>query len=201
MKYLKWAGGIVLGLVLAFAIVGLCLPRVYHVERSVTIDASPERIHAIVDRLSEWPKWTAWTVERYPDMKVKFSGPEEGVGAHYEWDGESTGHGELELKTSDPTTGITYDMAFDHGAMPCTGGIRFDAAGTATKVTWFTDGDLGWNPINRCFGLMLDGMMGPDFQKGLENLKARAEAELAEGPPPTESVPSGASTADDVRNE
>jgi hypothetical protein len=48
---------------------------------------------------------------------------------------------------------------------------------------------------------MLDGMMGPDFQKGLDNLKVRAETEPAEGPPPTESVPSGASTTDDVRNE
>jgi uncharacterized protein YndB with AHSA1/START domain len=138
MKFLKWAGGIVLGLGIAFVVVGLCLPRLYHVERSVTINAPPEKVHAIVNRLAEWPKWTAWTVERYPDMEVKFSGPEEGVGAHYEWDGESTGHGELELKTSDPATGVTYDMAFDHGAMPCTGGIRLDAAGTATKVTWFT---------------------------------------------------------------
>lgn len=179
MKFLKWAGGLLVGLAIVFIVVGLCLPRLYHVERSVSINAPPEKIHAVVNRLEEWPKWTAWTVEKYPDMKVKFSGPKEGVGAKYEWDGESTDQGELELKTSDPATGVTYDMAFDHGAMPSTGGIKLAAEGTATKVTWFADGDLGWSPINRYFGLALDGMMGPDFQTGLENLKKRVEAEPA----------------------
>jgi hypothetical protein len=195
MKYLKWAGGIVLGLGVVFVVVGLLLPRRYHVERSITITAPPQRIFSFVNRLRDWPQWTAWTVERFPDMQVKFSGPEEGVGAHYEWDGESTGHGELKLTSSDPATGVAYDMAFDHGAMPCTGGIRFAAEGTGTKVTWFTDGDLGMNPINRYFGLMLDGMMGPDFQKGLENLKARAEAapggDQAAGEKPAGEKPAG----------
>jgi hypothetical protein len=36
---------------------------------------------------------------------------------------------------------------------------------------------LGWSPINRYFGLMMDGMMGPDLEKGLTNLKDRVEAE------------------------
>jgi hypothetical protein len=177
MKFLKWAGGILLGLALAFIIVGLLLPRRYHVERSVTINAPPARIFPFVNRLPDWQKWTPWTVERYPDMKVKYSGPEEGVGAHYEWDGASTGHGELKLTASDPMTGVTYDMAFEHGAMPCTGGLKFAPEGTTTKVTWFMDGDLGWNPINRYCGLVFDGLMGPDFVAGLANLKARAEAE------------------------
>jgi Polyketide cyclase / dehydrase and lipid transport len=189
MKFLKWAGGVLVGLAMLFIVVGLCLPRLYHVERSVTINAPPEKIHSVVNRLEEWPKWTAWTVEKYPDMKVTFSGPKEGVGAHYEWDGESTGHGELELKTSDPAVGVTYDMAFDHGAMPSTGGIKLAPEGTATKATWFADGDLGWNPINRYFGLALDGMMGPDFQAGLENLRKRVEAEPTTPAAPVEEKP------------
>jgi hypothetical protein len=68
-------------------------------------------------------------------------------------------------------------MAFEHGAMTCTGGLKFAPEGTTTKVTWFMDGDLGWNPINRYCGLVFDGLMGPDFVAGLANLKARAEAE------------------------
>ena len=146
---------------------------------------APEQVHPAVNRLKEWPTWTAWTVERFPDMQVSFSGPEEGVGAKYEWDGKSTGQGELELKTSDPAQGVTYDLAFDHGKMPSTGGLRFAPEGAGTKVTWYADGDLGWSPIGRCFGVMMDSMMGPDFEAGLAKLKKKVEGTtVASEPPP-----------------
>ena len=44
------------------------------------------------------------------------------------------------------------------------------------KVTWFNQGDLGWNPVSRYFGLLMDKMMGPDFEEGLENLRRKAES-------------------------
>ena len=37
-------------------------------------------------------------------------------------------------------------------------------------------GDLGSNPINRYFGLIMDRMMGPDFEEGLNTLKGKVEA-------------------------
>jgi hypothetical protein len=179
MKFLKWGAGVVLLVIVVFFAAGLLLPRKYHVEREVTISASPATIHPAVNRLAEWPAWTAWTVKRYPDMKVSFSGPEEGVGAKYQWNGESTGQGDLEILTSDPQRGITYNLAFDDGAMLSTGGLTYEPAGEETRVVWYADGDLGWSPIGRYFGLMLDGMMGPDFQTGLNNLKQLVEAKTA----------------------
>ena len=196
---MKWFGAIVVGLAVLFLIVGLLLPRKYHVEREVTIAAPPAAIHPAINRLAEWPNWTAWTVERFPDMKVSFSGPEEGVGARYEWNGESTGQGELEVLTSDPEKGITYDMAFDHGAMPSTGGLKYEPAGEQTKVVWYADGDLGFSPVNRYFGLLLDGMMGPDFQTGLNNLKKRVEATNEQPvviPPEADGSPSEPATSE-----
>lgn len=176
MKVLKWIG-IVVGVAVAlFVIVGLLLPGRYRVERSVVIDAPPETIHPTISTLKEWPTWTAWTVEKYPDMKVTFTGPESGVGAHYAWEGESTGKGKLMLTKSDPATGVEYDMDFDDGKYVSTGGIKLEPDGAATKATWWNAGELGWNPINRYFGLMMDGMMGPDFQTGLNNLKQKVEA-------------------------
>jgi len=182
MNTLKWIA-LGVGLVVAvFLLVGFSLPRKFHVERSVVIDAPPANVHPAVNRLKEWPTWTAWTVERFPDMKVSFSGPEEGVGARYEWEGESTGQGELEIKTSDPAKGVTYDMAFNHGAMPSTGGLTFVPEESGTKVTWFADGDLGFSPIGRYFGISMDSMMGPDFQTGLSNLKKKVEGGNASPP-------------------
>ena len=47
--------------------------------------------------------------------------------------------------------------------------------GSGTRVTWTNEGDMGANPVNRYFGLMMDSMVGPDFEAGLKNLKALAE--------------------------
>lgn len=34
---------------------------------------------------------------------------------------------------------------------------------------------MGINPVNRYMSLMMDGMIGPDFELGLENLKTVVE--------------------------
>ena len=47
----------------------------------MTIDAPAEEIHAVVNRFREWPSWTAWNTERFPDLKMTYDGPAEGVGA------------------------------------------------------------------------------------------------------------------------
>ena len=47
--------------------------------------------------------------------------------------------------------------------------------GDGTHVTWSFDSDMGAGPIGRYFGLLMDRMVGPDFEGGLANLKALAE--------------------------
>ena len=44
-----------------------------------------------------------------------------------------------------------------------------------TKLTWSFDADFGNNIIGRYFGLMMDGMLGPDYEKGLAKLKSTLE--------------------------
>ena len=38
--------------------------------------AKTDDIFARVNMLKTWPDWTAWTLARFPDMQVSFSGPE-----------------------------------------------------------------------------------------------------------------------------
>jgi hypothetical protein len=195
VKIAKWVAGIVVGLLAFLFVVGLCLPRRFRVERTVLIGSAPDRVHRLVNRFEEWPTWTAWTKERYPDMEVTFSGPAEGVGSKYHWTGSESGTGDIEITASDPKRGIEYDLAFDNGAMLSTGAVAYEPEGEGTRVKWHAEGDLGWNPISRYFGLLMDGMMGPDLEKGLANLKARVEAdadkpgESAEPAPLPESPP------------
>ena len=60
--------------------------------------------------------------------------------------------------------------------------LAFGAQGTAeadfvleeqdgkTHITWGLNTDFGMNPIGRYMGLFFDGMIGPDYEKGLAKL-------------------------------
>ncbi len=176
---MKWLKRILIGLVIVvvlFVVIGFFLPRTYRVERSQTIAAKPDAVFNVVNNLKTWPEWTAWTVARFPDMKVEFSGPESGAGATYTWSGKSSGSGKLQLTKSDTAQLIVYDLDFEQGKYVSKGEISFAAEGDSVKVKWANFGDLGSNPVNRWFGLLMDSMMGPDFETGLSNLKKKVES-------------------------
>ena len=161
--------------VVLLIVVGLFLPSSYRVERRITMRGRSDAIFDYLDNLKQWPTWTAWTVARYPDMQTSFSGPERGVGAVYHWTGKSVGIGCIKLTHSDPRRGIEYDLDFDKGKYLSHGMITLETAGDSVTVTWVNTGQLGKNPMSRYFGLLMDRMMGPDFQKGLETLKRKVE--------------------------
>jgi hypothetical protein len=188
--------GAVLALIaMVIFVIPFGLPAQYSVVRTVTIDAPPAAIHPSVNTLKEWPQWSAWTTEKYPDMKITYSGPESGVGAVNEFEGKSIGgSGKFEITKSHPDEGIEYKLEFHQGAttLSSTGGIKYEPdEGKGTKVTWSNEGELGWNPISRWCGALglMDRAMGPDFESGLANLKKKVEAE-AEAAKPEEGKPS-----------
>lgn len=176
MKVLK---AVLLGvavLVAVLLLVGLALPRAYHVERSVRIRATPDRVYPLIAAFRRWPDWIAWTTNRYPDMEMRFGETDTGVGAGYSWTGKSSGDGAIRFTRLDPGRAIGYALDFEQGRYLSTGEIRIEPAGGEVTVIWTNEGDLGGNPLSRWFGLFMDSMMGPDFAAGLANLKQRAEA-------------------------
>lgn len=175
MKIFKRILLVLVVLVVVLLAVGLFLPGSYRVERAIVIRAKPDVVFTRVNTLKHWPEWTAWTVARFPDMKLNFTGPEAGVGAVYSWAGQTSGSGTLKLTRSEPGKLIAYDLDFEHGKYLSKGEISFQPEGDAVLVRWTNSGDLGANPVNRWFGLLMDRMMGPDFQTGLENLKKLSE--------------------------
>ena len=74
---------------------GESMPK-FHVERSITIDAPPEKVRAAVANFAEWPKWSPWLcMER--DAKVTVEGPPDSVGHRYDWDGQVVGAGGMSI--------------------------------------------------------------------------------------------------------
>ena len=161
-------------LLVLLAIVGFMLPRQFRVERSMTMAASAEKIYPMVAEPKNWPKWGVWN-QRDPGMKVEFSGPASGVGAKWSWQSKSEGNGGMEFTAAEPNKQIVYKLSFPEMGMESKGELSFAADGTGTKVTWTNEGEFGNNPFVRYFGLMMDGMVGKDFDGGLKNLKAIVE--------------------------
>lgn len=159
-----------LGLVTLLLLVGLFLPRRYRVERSLELAVKPEAVYSHLANLRDWPEWTVWNRNMDPTVQFTFSGADTGVGAEYRWEGKQLGRGRLKLVEADPGKGVSYELDFEEGRYVSTGSIRFEPSGTGLKLTWVNEGELGRNPVNRYMGLMMDRMMGGDFEKGLAGL-------------------------------
>ena len=146
----------------------------FEMSRSTTISAPPEQIHPLLDDFRAWHTWSPWE-GLDPDLKRTFTGPDRGVGSHYEWTGnKKAGHGTMEIIESTPHA-VAVDLRFLK-PFKATNITRFDLTPTAagTDVVWTMSGERG-----AIMGLMgkiyFDKAVGKDFDKGLAQLKAAAE--------------------------
>jgi hypothetical protein len=166
-------GGVALvGLAL---IAGFFLPRHVIVERELIVDAPPEAIFPHVSSLQAFAAWSPWG-DLDPDMQVAYSGPDTGVGNVMEWTSEhpNVGNGRQEIVELVENERVLTDLDFgDMGTARAW--WQLDPEGSGTRVTWGLDADMGAGPIGRWFGLMMDGMVGGDYERGLSRLQAAVE--------------------------
>ncbi|MDI4635024.1 SRPBCC family protein [Pelomonas sp. V22] len=174
MKVLKILGLILLALAAVVLVGGMLVSSKYHVERTVSVKAAPDKVYALVANPRMWKQWSVWN-QRDPGMTIEYSGPESGVGAVWAWKSKSEGDGKMTFTAAEPGKRAAYDLFFPDFNSTSTGELRFVAQGEMTQVTWVMDGDMGKNPLMRWFALFMDGMIGKDFEGGLNNLKALAE--------------------------
>jgi uncharacterized protein YndB with AHSA1/START domain len=174
MKILKVGLGLVLLLAVLLVGGGLLLPSTYHLERSVVTQAPPDKVYPLVASPRQWKQWAVWN-QRDPGMQIDYTGPESGAGAAWAWKSEKEGDGRMEMTAAEPGKKVGYALYFPGFDKPSTGELRFAPEAAGTRITWTMDGDMGGNPVWRWMGLMMDKMVGPDFDAGLNNLKALAE--------------------------
>ncbi len=174
MRALKWIIVSLLALVAVLVLGGLLLPRTAHLERSLVINAPADKVFDLVNQPRHWKNWTVWN-QRDPAMKVEYFGTEQGVGAGWAWQSATEGDGKMTFTASEAPKRVAYDLYFPDFDSTSTGDLRFVAEGSATRVIWSMDANMGANPLWRWMGLMMDRMAGPDFETGLARLKALAE--------------------------
>jgi carbon monoxide dehydrogenase subunit G len=173
---LKTIGLIVVLAVVAILLLALTKPSSFRVERSTTIAAPPEKITALIDDFHQWNAWSPWA-QLDPNMKTTYSGPTSGVGSVYEWEGNSkVGKGRMEILAVEPTkTTIKIDFLQPFEGRNTTDFV-LEPQGTETRVNWIMNGPIRFFPgkVMSVFTTM-DKVIGPDFDKGLTNLKSAAE--------------------------
>jgi len=167
---------IVIGLLVLLAAVGLVgglvLPDEVEVQRSIVIDRPPAQVYDVLNGFTRFNEWSPWA--EYDETAVyALQGPATGVGARMTWQGERGGGSqEIIAVVEDAEIAVALDFGSEGKA---TARYRLAPDGEGTRVVWLLESDFEGSLVGRWFGLMMDDMVGSDYERGLGQLKALLE--------------------------
>jgi hypothetical protein len=168
-------------LVLALLVAGVLIfaatrPDTFTVQRSIAINAAPEKIFPLINDFKRWNAWSPYE-KLDPDMHRTFSEPASGVGATYAWSSEGdAGAGSMKITETTVPTKLALDLDFIR-PMETRNNVEFtlQPAASGTQVTWAIRGPVPYVAKIMHLFFNVDKMIGGDFEKGLADLKAAAE--------------------------
>ena len=162
-------------------------PAEYRIERSRTVVAPPEAVHAHVNDFRKWTEWSPWE-QKDPGLKRSYAGAPAGTGAVYAWSGnKEVGEGRMTITDSRPGQSVTIKLEFLK-PFAATSIAQFDfvPSGPGTSITWSMSGRRGFE--EKAFSAVadVDKLIGGEFEKGLAALdQATGGAKRASAPAPT----------------
>lgn len=175
----KIIGGLV-GLIVIVILLGFVLPDRAELQRETTINAPQEDVYALIDNFEAWNAWSPWA-QIDPDAEMSVSG--EGIGHRMSWksDDPKVGTGTQVITAMDPPNSLTTHLEFE-GMGEADATFTLSPAGDgATKVVWAFETKMRegvpiyMQPMSTYMGFFMDGMLGPQYEEGLANLKKAAE--------------------------
>lgn len=175
-KYLFFA--LLFLVILFFAYGFFFLEDKVQVSRSITIDRPAKKVFKAVNSMHHFNKWSPWA-QLDPNAKYEYQGSEYGVGSFMSWAGnEEVGSGRQTIIESVPYEKVKTELYFDgQGDEPSWATYQIKDMGNQSEMTWVFDADFQGNILGRYFGMMMDGMLGPQYEKGLNNLKTLVESQ------------------------
>ncbi len=165
-------------LVLAAALLALVAtrPAKFRVERSLVIEESPRLLFDAVADFRKWEAWSPWA-RLDPAMKTTYTGNPSAVGSTYHWVGnDKVGEGRMTLTEIHPPLQAKIKLEFLK-PWKATNECVFDlyAESGGTRVVWIMRGEHDFLGKAMSLFMDLDKAVGPDFERGLSQLKAAAE--------------------------
>ena len=148
-------------------------PGTYRVVRTGLLEASPAEVYPFLNDLSRWNRWSPWR-DLDPEQKMTYSENPVGKGAWVSWAGNSkAGKGRMTILDTVPDRKVVEELhfiePFDDIAT-----VTFELSGNGipTQLTWSMEGKLNLFSKVMCLFVSMDQMIGPDFERGIENLRA-----------------------------
>ena len=149
----------------------------FRLERSTVVDASASAVYAAIVDLREWVHWSPWE-GLDPNLARTYSADTVGEGASYGWKGNrKVGEGRMVITDATPDERVALDLFFERPFKAQNAvALSLVEADGKTTVTWSMTGELNlFTKILGFVGFGMDKMVGPDFEKGLRQLKAYVE--------------------------
>ncbi|MGI9470930.1 MAG: SRPBCC family protein [Rubripirellula sp.] len=145
----------------------------YHVQRSIIIQASPEKVYDTVADFGTWTKWSPWLgVDK--EAVVSVSEDPRSIHSHYHWKGELVGEGVLEHVTLDRPHLIEDEIRFVKPFKSQSDvSFELEPEGDGTKITWHMKGKLPFYLF--WMKSKMDVFIGMDYQRGLKMLRELIE--------------------------
>lgn len=174
MKILKRILFLILALIALALIVAIFVNKEYSLEREITVNRPKTEVFDYVRYLKNQDNYSVWSLMD-PDMKKEFTGVDGTVGFVSAWesDDKQVGKGEQEITGIVEGERIDYELRFKEPfeSTDYTYMITESAGDSSTLVKWGFSGRMDY-PMNLMLLFMdMEGMLGPDLENGLVNLK------------------------------
>lgn len=175
MKALKLVGIALVVLVILVAVAVLIQPSEGHIEKSIVINAPVHTVFKEVNSFQNFNEWSPWAAMD-PSATYTYEGPDRGVGAKMNWEGEKVGQGSQWIVESISNERVKNGLSFQDYDSEYTATYLLASEDGGTRITWSYDG-----PNNGFTGkmmwLIMKGMLEEQYESGLTSLKAMIEAQ------------------------
>jgi uncharacterized protein YndB with AHSA1/START domain len=175
LKVLLIAAIVILVIIVGLLVLSAMKPPRFTIQRSVTIQAPPEKVFALINDLHRWPEWSANEKEDSAVTRA-YSGAPSGKGAICEWSGKgSAGKGRLEIvESSQNLIRLQADWVKPFAARNINI-FAIEPQGNGTRVAWTLDGENVFMLKVMTIFVSSERLMGSHFESGLAALKSTAE--------------------------
>lgn len=180
MRVFKYIFFALLFLIIGFYLYGLLfLKDEVMVSRSIEIDRPARMVYKTVNSMHNFNQWSPWP-RMDPDAKFTYQGPKSGVGSQMTWSGnQEIGSGVQTIIETIENTKVKTKTVFKSkaDAVSYTSYQLTELSPNKTQVEWIYETDSEGDILGRYVGSMLDGMLGPQYEQGLRNLKQLVESQ------------------------
>jgi hypothetical protein len=178
MKILKRILIVIVIIIAIPLLIALFVKSEYAVERETIIKKPKQQVFDYVKMIKNQNNYSVWNMKD-PNSKMNYTGTDGTVGFISPWESDmrEVGKGEQEIKQITAGARVDMELRFKKPMEMTDNAYMITEAidSTQTKVKWGFFGKTKY-PLN-IMGLFMDmdKLLGPDLQKGLDNLKGILE--------------------------